>query len=90
MASIFNAKNKDFKDSVLTGSNLKAKVNKAVINYEGRFLCMEVNKSGFESDVNDETNYASIELLAKSLYEDIKKDEESKVATKSGLDNLSK
>ena len=90
MASIINAKNEHFKDSVLTGPNLKAKVDKAVINYEGKFLCMEANKSGFEGDRDDETNYSSIELLAKSLYEDIKKDEESKVATKSGLDDLSK
>ena len=51
---------------------------------------MEANKSGFEGDRDDETNYTSIELLAKSPYEDIKKEEEAKVAAKSGLDDLSK
>ena len=90
VASILNAKNEHFKDSVLTGPNLKAKVDKAVTNYEEKFLSMEANKSGFESDRDDEKNYTSIELLAKSLYQDIKKDEESKVAAESGLDDLSK
>ena len=90
VASILNAKKEHFKDSVLTGPNLKAKVDKAIINYEDKFLCMEANKSGFEGDRDDETNYTSIELLAKSLYEDIKKEEDAKVAAKSGLDDLSK
>lgn len=83
--------NEHFKDSVLTGPNLNAKVDKAIINYEGKFLCIEANKSGFEGDRDDETNYMSIQLLAKSPYEDIQKEEEkAKVAAKSGLDDLSK
>ena len=90
VASILNAKNEHFKDSILSGPNLKSKVDKAIINYEGNFLCMKANKSRFEGDRDEETNYTSIELLAKSLYEGIKKEEEAKVAAKSGLDDLSK
>ena len=90
VASILNAKNEHFKDSVLIGPKLNAKVDKAIINYEGKFLCIEANKSGFEGNRDDETNYMSIELLAKSLYEYIKKEEEAKVAAKSGLGDLSK
>ena len=47
VASILNAKNEHFKDSILSGPNLKSKVDKAIINYEANFLCMKANKSKF-------------------------------------------
>lgn len=90
VASILNSRNELFKDSALTGPNLKSKVEKAMINYEGKFLAMEANKSGFEGDRDDESNYTSIEFLAKSLFEDVKKEEDAKVDSKNSAEELSK
>ena len=83
VASILNSRNELFKDSALTGPNLKSKVEKAMINYEGKFLAMEANKSGFEGDRDDESNYTSIEFLSKSLFEDVKKEGDAKTVLRS-------
>ena len=79
VASILNSSKKLLKGSALTGLNLKSKVENAMINYEGKFFTMEANKSGFEGDMDVESNYTSIEFLAKSLLEDVKKEEDAKV-----------
>jgi hypothetical protein len=89
-ASVLNATNSFFKESTLTGANLKSKVDRAMVNYEGKFLNMEANKSGFHGDRDDKSNYTSLELLAKSLFEDVQKDEEAKVEAKNGIDDLAK
>lgn len=89
-ASVLNATNSFFKESSLTGANLKSKVDRAMVNYEGKFLNMEANKSGFHGDRDDESNYTSLELLAKSLFEDVKRDDEAKMEAKNGIDDLAK
>ena len=61
----------------------KLEVQKAMINYEGKFLAMEANKSGFEGDRDDESNYTSIEFLSKSLFEDVKKEGDAKTVLRS-------
>ena len=90
VASILNSRNELFKDSALTGRNLKSKVEKAMINYEVKFLAMEANKSEFEGDRDDESNYTSIEFLSKSLFEDVKKEGDAKIVTKNSAEELSK
>ena len=90
VVSILNSRKELFKDSAPTGPNLKSKVEKAMINYEGKFLTMEANNSGFEGDMDDKSNYTSIEFLSKSLFKDVKKKEDAKVDSMNSVEELSK
>ena len=54
----------------IMGANVKSKVENAIARYAGTYLTDIADKSGFDGDVDANTNYSDVLLWAKIIHEE--------------------
>lgn len=71
VSATLNAHCEEFKAVPVSGANVKTRMEEAVASYVGTHLSDASNKSGFDGDKDDESNYSDLMLCATKIHEEM-------------------